>query len=43
MATFQAKIGKGCEREKTKIIGPFCSYQTRSRKLKKKQQKNSKN
>ena len=39
MATFQAKIdGKGCEREKIKIIVPFRFYTMRNRKF----QKNSK-
>ena len=35
--------GKGCEREKIKIIIPFLSYPTPKRKLQNKQIKNSKN
>ena len=35
--------GKGREREKIKIIVPFCSHQTRKRKFEKNQQNNEKN
>ena len=37
------QVGKGRERDKTKIIVLFRSYPTRKNKLKKKQQKNLKN
>ena len=37
MATFQGKqVGKGGEREKTKIVFPFPSDRTRNRKFQKK-------
>ena len=44
MGSFQEKEGwKGCEKQKIKIIVPFRSYPALNKKLKKKQQKNSKN
>ena len=40
MASFQVKIGwKGQEREKIKIVVPFCSDPTRNRKFQKNSQK----